>query len=151
MNSWVKLKRSKETDELLIYPQGFILYTQIALRARRTDLFNKYNLKPGEAIIGDFVNIGLTEQQYRTAKIKLQEWGLATFKSTPNGTIATITNSDIYDINIDEGNGQSNIQATNKQRASNRQVTTNKNNKKKKKENKFNINTKNQNYEKRFK
>ena len=65
--SYIQLKRSKTTDELMKYPSAFMLLTQIALRARRTDSLNINDLKVGEALVGDFESIGLTRQEYRTA------------------------------------------------------------------------------------
>ena len=146
MDSFIKLYRSDITNELMKDTSAFMLLTQIALRARRTDVFNVENLKPGEALIGDYKNIGLSRQNYRTALKKLEKWKIITTKSTNNGTIATICNSDIYDINIWKGNQQANHQVTNGQPPTNQRLTTNKNDKKEK-------NDKNVNYEqnKKFK
>lgn len=117
--------RGPEVDELLKDPPAFVLITQIARRARRTNAFNVMNLKPGEALIGDYESIGLTEQKYRSAKKRLEEYGLVTFKPTNKGTIATLSNTDIYDINIDNSNDHVNDQATKEQRSNNDPVTTN--------------------------
>jgi len=127
MSNFIMLHRSEETNELMKYPPAFMLLTQIALRARRTNRFNLEELKPGEALIGDHPSIGLSEQQYRTAKKKLKKWGFATFRSTNKGTIAKISTTEIYDINIENSNDQNNIQATDNQRAGNIQETTNNN------------------------
>jgi hypothetical protein len=95
---FIKLNRSAETLELLNDPNAFILLTVIALRARRTDEFNIHNLKSGQALIGDYGKCGLTRQQYRTAVKRLGHWGLATFKPTTRGTVATLLDRRIYDI-----------------------------------------------------
>lgn len=125
------LQRSKITEELLQKPDCFALLTQIALRARRSDDFNLHNLQIGESFIGDYKRAGLTEQRYRTAKNNLAKWRFATFKATNRGTIAKLTDSRVYDINEDESNGQdngqTNTQATDKQRTINEQPTTKKN------------------------
>jgi len=116
--------------ELIKEQDAFILLSIIALRARRTNEFNIHDLKPREALIGDFKNYGMTEQRYRTSKSKLEKWEFATFKSTSKGTIATLLDNGIYDINLVAGNGQNNEPLTDEQRTSNGQVTTNNNVKK---------------------
>ena len=126
-DSFVQLSRSEVTNELMKHPPAFMLLTLIALRARRTDRFNIDNLKQGEAMIGDYSSIGLTEQQYRTAKKKLEKWGFATFQSTSKGTIARLPNTDIYNINIHGANEKTNRQATNTKQPDNVHVTTNNN------------------------
>jgi len=125
---FVKLMRTAETTELLEgSPDCFLLLTIIAFRARRSNGFNRDGLQPGQALIGDYKSYGLTEQRYRTSKVKLEKWRFATFKATTKGTIATLLDSRIYDINIESDNGQDNGQLTDKQRTSNGQLTTNKN------------------------
>ncbi|MFC1798646.1 hypothetical protein ACFLZL_02430 [Thermodesulfobacteriota bacterium] len=98
---FIQLVRSETTVELMSCPNEFILLCQIAYRARRTDKFNRHNLKPGEALIGDYKSIGLSEGQYRRAKDKLELWGFATFQGTNKGTIAKLINSKVFDINIE--------------------------------------------------
>jgi len=150
MDSYIQFYRGEKTNELMKDPSSFMLLTQIALRARRTDSFNVKNLKPGEAFIGDYRTIGLTQQQYRTAKKKLEEWGLAKFEPTNRGTIATLLNTDIYNINIKTNNGHNNKQVTNSKRLVNDQITTNNNEKKVNNVNNEFISKKNKNYEKGF-
>ncbi|MEN6424333.1 MAG: hypothetical protein ABFE13_03150 [Phycisphaerales bacterium] len=99
MNGFIKLKRSAETLELLNDLCAFTLLTVIALRARRSDEFNIHNLKSGEALIGDYKRYGLTRQQYRTAMKRLKQWGFAAFKPTTRGTVATLLDQRIHDIN----------------------------------------------------
>ena len=106
-------------------PDCFILLTQIAQRAKRTNDFNIHNLKLGEALIGDYKNIGLTRQQYRTATKKLENWQFITIKTTNKGTIATLINTDVFDINVNLPTNNLTI----KQPSSNHQATTNKNDK----------------------
>lgn len=85
----------------------------IAKRARRTKcLIN--NLEIGEAFIGDCSKIGITEQQYRTAKKQLAKINFATFRTTNKGTIAKLANTEVWDINTESCNGQSNEQTTDK-------------------------------------
>lgn len=131
MVSYIKLYRSEATKELLKSPNLFMLFTVIAIRARRTGALNVHNLKLGEAVIGSQEEIGgMSRQEFRTALKKLNTMGLVTHKSTNKGTIATLCKNDIYDINIEINNHQSNHQLTNEQPSSNHQATTNKNDKK---------------------
>ncbi len=97
---FIKMIRGNAILNLLKHPNEFLLLSLIALRARRTDDVDFTGLKVGQAMIGDYKNCGLTEQRYRSAKTNVQAWGLATFKGTSKGTIATLMNSDIFDINI---------------------------------------------------
>ena len=126
---FLKLMRGKEAEELMKKPDAFLLLTQIALRARRSNELSVENLKMGEAKIGDYKEIGLTERRYRTAKKNIQSWGLATFKATNRGTIAKLENTKIYDINEDKNDEPNNGQKTSRRRSSNsskdEQETTN--------------------------
>ncbi len=132
---YVKLIRSEETRELMKDKNAYMLLTQIALRAKRSDNFNIHSLEIGEALIGDYKAIGLTQQEYRTAKKKLEKWGLITTRTTNKGTIAKIINTDIFDINAIPVNEPPNMQATIGQQADNTQTTTKKKEKNEKGEN----------------
>lgn len=131
---FIKWQRTKEVAELMKKPDCFMLLAQIAYRAKRTSDFNTNNLKIGEALIGDFKEIGLTEQRYRSAKSNVQTWGLATFKGTNKGTVAKLVDTRIYDINEENNNGQNNRTITSQQRTNNEPITTNKNEKNEKNE-----------------
>jgi len=98
-SGFVKLQRSDKTEELLKDMNAFALATVIALRARRRNIFSIHNLKVGEALLGDYKNYGMTEREYRTAKLKLSTWGIASFRATNKGTIAKLADNSIYDIN----------------------------------------------------
>ncbi len=124
---FIKLSREELTEELVLkHPNAFILLTIIALRARREDSPLKDSLVAGQALIGDYEYMGLTEQKYRTAKKVLENNGLITTRATNRGTIATLVNTMVYDVNIHSGNEQGNADITNKQRTDNEQITTNK-------------------------
>jgi hypothetical protein len=126
-NGYIKLIRGEKLQELFKDPKAFTFLSVIAYRARRTNMFNVHNLKPGEALVGDHKNYGLSQQEYRTSKAKLEKWGLATFKGTPNGTIATLTDDSIYDINIErEQQAEQQIQQQASNERSNKRATTNK-------------------------
>ena len=97
---FLKLMKNKETMELATNaPNAFLLLLQIAWRAKRTNGFNAHGLTIGQALVGDYESIGLTERKYRTAKALLETWGFATFKGTNKGTIANLINTRVFDIN----------------------------------------------------
>lgn len=111
---FIKLSRNPEVGDLIHYPIAFALLTQVALRARRSgQKFNLHNLSVGQALIGDRQSIGASEQNYRTAKEQLEKWGFATFQPTNKGTIASLTDTRVFDINIERDNNPSNDPANN--------------------------------------
>ncbi len=134
--TWFKAIRSQEALELISANRNaFTLLYIIAHRAQRTTKFNRHNLAPGEAFLGDHDECGMSEQEYRTAKKVLTKGGFATFQATNRGTIATLSDTRVFDINIERGNGQNNGQPTDSQQAATGQPTTTKNEKKEKKGN----------------
>lgn len=132
-NGFVKLKRGREIEELIRRrPTAFTLLTIIALRARYSNNEHDFDgLGINEALIGDYLAYGVTEQVYRYDKIFLQTHGFATFRGTSKGTIALLCSDAIYDTNATDGPTDG---PTDKQRTSNGQTTTNKKVKKEKKE-----------------
>lgn len=143
--------RNERTLQLATkYKNAFILLTIIAHRARRNDnSINEHNLELGEALIGDYATCGMSEQEYRTAKLQLTRFKIITTRATTKGTIAKLTDTSIYDINIDEANEQDNGQVTDdstgSQRTPNERPTTNKEVKKVKKKKKERIYPENSN------
>lgn len=133
MNGFLKLSRGEETLELMSNPNCFILLAQIAYRARRKDTFSVNNLKPNQCYIGDYKKIKLTHQKYRTALKKLESWGFITTETTNKGTIATLTDTRVWDINAETGNKRINKPATSQQQTSNKPATTKEEGKKEKK------------------
>lgn len=126
MKSWIKQNNDPETTLALIerYPPAFLLLTQIAQRARRKKaLFDDLDI--GEAKIGDFKRLGMSENQYRKAKELLEGNGLATFRGTRKGTVAKLCSSNIYDINHEQGDGQSDTKGTDRGRTGDGQGTSN--------------------------
>ena len=113
---------------------AFVLLYVIAQRAQRTDRINQHNLKPGEAFLGDHESYGMSEGEYRNAKKVLKRFRLATFRRTNRGTIATLIDTSIFDINVEVGDGQesdqNSDQATTNERAPDAQTTTTNNEKK---------------------
>ena len=132
-NGFIKLMRSGNARELLKRPKSFALLTLIALRARRSDELNVQGLGIGEALIGDHSSVGLTQQEYRSAKNLLEKLGLATFRGTNRGTMAKLIDYTIFDINAAQDHQPFNNRETNRHPPSNEQATTNKNGQKDKK------------------
>ncbi len=117
MDRFVKLQRLEDSEELQYLigkdHDAFILLTVIAERARRLRTPHPGNgLMQFQAQIGGYKNYGLTEQRYRTAKKHLEKLKLSTFKPTRKGTIATLCNGRVFDINPEEANGYTNGQLT---------------------------------------
>tara|TARA_Y100001963_G_scaffold160156_1_gene268415 strand:- start:4325 stop:5026 length:702 start_codon:yes stop_codon:yes gene_type:complete len=125
MTGFIKYMRSEEAEFLLKYPNANHLFMVMAFRARRTD-HPMNGLKAGQCFLGDYSSIGMTERQYRTAKKQLSDWNLATFKGTNKGTVGTILNTRVYDINEELRDEQEVTKETSKRRASDEQATTNK-------------------------
>lgn len=107
MRRFVALHQSEEAAELLKrHPNAFLLLTQIALRARWTDC-RISGVKAGSAEIGDWKAAGLaSEMVYRQAKKTLERLGLASFRGTNRGTIATLLDSTIYSVSGQQSNDQ---------------------------------------------
>jgi len=101
---YLMLNRTLDTKELLRDPHAFVLLTLVALRARRTNGIDTDSLTIGQALIGDYETIGLTRQEYRTALKHLEKYQILTTQPTNKGTVATLCNSTIYDINSEEDN-----------------------------------------------
>ena len=95
---WIKLRRSPEAHELARDAAALGLLGIIALRTRRHDGFNVQGLKPGEALIGDYENMGFTRQEYRTRLNRLKQWGFITARATNKGTVAAISNADVFEV-----------------------------------------------------
>ena len=87
----------------------------IATRARRTKCILE-GLEIGECFLGDYKKIGITEQQYRTAKKCLKRIGLATFRGTSKGTVAKLVSIDVWDLNLEAPNERATGNLTNEQR-----------------------------------
>jgi hypothetical protein len=116
------------------HPFAFLLLSLIAQRARRYS-GHLDGLEIGDALIGDFLKAGIpTEAIYRTAKktlvkikaIKIKETNriplideILTTRTTTIGTLVTLLNLDIWDINPEDNNESNNDSSTSKQRFSN--------------------------------
>jgi hypothetical protein len=120
---FIKLLRSEAARELLRDGKAFLLLTAIASRAKRTGDLNIHGLEIGQALIGDHASYGLTKQEYRSAKARLKRYGLAEFKATPRGTIATLLDQRVYDINAVTEQHAANTRPAHRQHTPNTQPT----------------------------
>jgi hypothetical protein len=129
---FIKFIPSEEAFFLLVnHPKTFTLLTFIADRARRED-GHPDGLKKGQCYLGDIKVMGLTEQNYRTAKgilvsrghIKIVETSRTRKKSTNGsttwGTLVELLTTTVYDINKSIDNDSSNERPTNDQRQTRR-------------------------------
>lgn len=109
---WIAMKR----------PTAFLLLLLIAKRAKRKLDHPDPDLEMGEAYIGDWKSYCHSERCYRSDKLLLEKLKKVTFRPTNRGTIARIVTSDIIDINEEKVT----TKMTDKRRAGDEQVTTNK-------------------------
>ncbi len=111
-SAFIKLNRSDKVLKLIEeYPPAFILLTIIALRAERKDC-QVTGLKKGQAKI-KYTDME-SHRSYRTSCEKLILYGFATIKTTNRFTIATLIDSTIYDINLEDADKLNDKQPTNK-------------------------------------
>ena len=121
---WFKASRSEDAMELLrTAPNAFMLAYVIAYRARYKDGFNRHGIGPGEAMLGDWKECGISEQNYRTAKAQLAKWGFATFKPTNAGTVASLMDTRLFDVVPSVANDPTNGRVTDGSRTGNGRVT----------------------------
>jgi hypothetical protein len=96
---FLKLMRSPETETLLVNdPLAFALLAVIAIRARWRTAFDVWGLNFGEALMGDYREIGFTRSQYRTRLKRLQECGLVTTRPSQRGTIVRLTSTSVFKL-----------------------------------------------------
>lgn len=124
---WVCVHRQLLDNPIFKNDKLFRVFMYCLLKASHS----KHDQLVGDSIVtvnsGQFVtgrkaissSTGLTEQNVRTALVKLEKLSILTIKPTNKYSIISITNWDKYQ--------QSNQQVTSKQPASNQQVTTNNN------------------------
>jgi hypothetical protein len=104
---WFRASRYPQMPELVKSSRtAFVLAYALAYRARWNDAaFNPFNLQPGEAIC-DYLNWGLSEQEFRNARDKLKEWGFATFRATNKGTVGKLVDMRLFSVLLVESNEQ---------------------------------------------
>lgn len=121
---WVKLHRKILDNPIFKNDKLFRVFIYLLLKASHTNHDQLIgdsivSLKKGQWATGRKAisrDTGLTEQNVRTAISKLEKLGILTIKVTVKYSIFSISNWDNYQ--------QDNQQVTNKQPASNQQVTT---------------------------
>lgn len=109
--NFIKQYRSEESLFLDRHPIENHLLNVIAKRVQRT-IKKTSDIVPGEALIGDYPNQGLTRQSYRTALKNLKNWNFVTTRTTTKGTIARLVDTRIYDLNCEQPNHQTNPDLT---------------------------------------
>lgn len=87
----------KETENLMKDTNAFLLLLKIAYFTKREDYFSIPDLNIGETAVSAAI-VGLPEQSFRTAKKKLERWGVAKFRGTSTGTIAKITTDKFFKL-----------------------------------------------------
>lgn len=114
---FLKWQRTEEADWLLENdPKAFLLLSLIARRARWSNRPCPEGLTYGQAFIGrgDSEKLKLTPAEYRGAVKRLERYGYARFKAVPKrgvrseGTIATLTGSQIYSLRDERGDEEEN-------------------------------------------
>jgi hypothetical protein len=131
---FIKLNRGGFRELLYNDPFAYLLLSQVADRALRTDQYNVHQMEVGEALIGDHRKIGLTRRAYRTRIDRLVNAGFLTIKTTNRGTVAKLANSRVFDINPDNGGQQNGQQAASKRPPNGQQAATKEECKKRKNE-----------------
>lgn len=125
-DGFIKMNQSVETLELIKRPNEFTLLALIAIRAKHQTDFSIKEVRPGEALIGDYSASGLTERKYRTAKKNLEKWGFITTKATSRGTIVKLIKTSVFDIYIEPGDKPNDRHPSSMRQTSDKQATTNK-------------------------
>ena len=109
---YIMLLREGGYDLLERDPDAYMLLSQIALRARRfDDQYGSMPLKANQALIGDHKKLKLSRDRYRRATNRLEKYGIATFQSTNKGTIATLIDTTVFDINANDSASTFSIKA----------------------------------------
>ena len=124
-SSWFRCYRTPEVFDIFRrHRPSFFLLHVIAAQAQWSDAPNIKGLAPGEACLGDYGSYGMTEREYRTAKRNLEKWGLATFKATTLGTIATLCNERVFGVLPLPNDGRNDGPPTDGRRTPDGQATT---------------------------
>ena len=138
MEGYVRLHREIINNPIFKKPLINHLFVYCLLRANHKDHKTVFNCQEVEVERGSFIcgrkkfaeATGETEQNVRSALRTLQNLGMvqiSTSKSTSKYSYITVCNYNDYQYNGDEGNQQTNHEATSKQPANNQQVTTDNN------------------------
>jgi hypothetical protein len=101
--AFIKLNRDGNSAEKMMAerPTAYLLLSLIAMRAKRSDNHPNKKLKLNQAYIGDKSYCGNNDNIYRSDKKYLEKHGYCRFEGTNQGTVATLLQNDIFDINAD--------------------------------------------------
>lgn len=130
MSGWVKIHRKITDWEWYHDINVRLVFLHLMLKANFKDKrWHGTIVQRGQLVtsIGHLATeIGITNQQTRTALEKLKSTGEITIKTTNKFTLVTIENYTLYQDTTDEDNKQNNKQITNEQQTNNKQITTTK-------------------------
>lgn len=101
MSGWIAMNRTEESERLQErHPTAFLLACQVARRARwQHGRCAITGLDHGQAMVGDWKRAGLkSEKSYVHAKMVLQRAGLVEFRGTNRGTVATLMDARIFQL-----------------------------------------------------
>ena len=136
LNGYIKLHRKMLNWGWYDEPATKAVFLHLLLTANfKEGEYRGHKVEPGQTVVGRkkmSSELGLSEQQVRTALDHLKNSGEISIKSTSRFSIITIENWAMYQGCCDDDNQQitnkqptSNQQATNKQPTSNQQITNN--------------------------
>ena len=121
--TFIKYNRTEAARQLQSKPIANHVLSVIAQRARfQEDAMS--GLQAGQCYMGDFATIGLTRQQYRSAIKLLQSRQIITIKTTNRGTIVTLIDNGVYDINSAAVTTQTTTEQPSSNHQANHQTTT---------------------------
>lgn len=100
---FIKFVKSERSERLRKDPNAFMILMECAIRANRFIKTNALGMAQFQCVIGKSDFPWMTEKDYRGAKRRLTRGGLVTLKGRTNGTIATLSNAMIWDINAERG------------------------------------------------
>lgn len=86
----VEIIESKETENLMKDEKAFLLLIKIGYKTVLSDVFDIPPVRIDWAFLSGAESVGLTKQEYRTAKKNLEKWGIAEFEKSNKGTYARI-------------------------------------------------------------
>lgn len=144
--TYIKYNRSELARSLQTKPIANHLLSVIAQRIKYKD-DPISGLKAGQCYMGDYSKLGTTRGQYRNGLKNLVEWQIITIHTTNKGTIVTLINSDVYDINNTIATNDTTIQQPTNNHPATIQQPLNKKDKKGKKDKKFVTPTQDEVYE----
>ncbi len=102
-NRFLKLVLSERSDRLMNDLNAFLILMKCASRANRFEQVNHYGFGQFQCGIGKNDFPTLTKKEYRGAKQRLTRGRYAKFEGHTTGTLVTLMDATVWDINPDEG------------------------------------------------